>query len=124
MKEIIQRLINHENLDQIESRDILIEISSGKYNDEQIASFLTIFMMRGITSEEIIGFKIALLELCVKIDFKDFQTIDLCGTGGDNKNTFNISTLASFVTAGAGIHVTKHGNYSVSSACGSSNLLE
>ena len=123
MKEIIQRLINHENLDQIESRDILIDISSGKYNNEQIASFLTIFMMRGITSEEIIGFQSALLELCVKIDFKDFQTIDLCGTGGDNKNTFNISTLASFVTAGA-IHVAKHGNYSVSSSCGSSNLLE
>lgn len=124
MKEIIKRLINHENLDQIESRDILIDISSGKYNNEQIASFLTIFMMRGITSEEIIGFQSALLELCVKIDFKDFQTIDLCGTGGDNKNTFNISTLASFVTAGAGIHVAKHGNYSVSSSCGSSNLLE
>jgi len=124
MKEIIHRLINHENLDQMESRDILIEISSGKYNNEQIASFLTIFMMRGITSEEIIGFQSALLELCVKIDFKDFQTIDLCGTGGDNKNTFNISTLASFVTAGAGIHVAKHGNYSVSSSCGSSNLLE
>lgn len=124
MKEILTRLINHENLDEKESKEILIDISMGKYNHEQVASFLTVFMLRGTSTNELIGFRDALLELCIKLDFSDFQTIDLCGTGGDNKNTFNISTLASFVTAGAGIHVTKHGNYSVSSVCGSSNVLE
>ena len=124
MKEILTRLINHENLDEKESKEILIDISMGKYNHEQVASFLTVFMLRGTSTNELIGFRNALLELCVKLDFSDFETIDLCGTGGDNKNTFNISTLASFVTAGAGIHVAKHGNYSVSSACGSSNVLE
>ena len=124
MKEILTRLINHENLDKKESKEILIDISNGIYNHEQVASFLTVFMLRGTSTDELIGFRDALLELCVKLDLSDFQTIDLCGTGGDNKNTFNISTLASFVTAGAGIHVAKHGNYSVSSACGSSNVLE
>tara|TARA_B100000282_G_C31720175_1_gene485575 strand:+ start:627 stop:1622 length:996 start_codon:yes stop_codon:yes gene_type:complete len=124
MKEILTRLINHENLDKKESKEILIDISNGIYNNEQVASFLTVFMLRGTSTNELIGFRDALLELCIKLDFSDFQTIDLCGTGGDNKNTFNISTLASFVTAGAGIHVAKHGNYSVSSACGSSNVLE
>ena len=124
MKEILTRLINHENLDVKESKEILIDISMGKYNHEQVASFLTVFMLRGTSTNELIGFRDALLELCVKLDFSDFETIDLCGTGGDNKNTFNISTLSSFVTAGAGIHVAKHGNYSVSSACGSSNVLE
>ena len=124
MKEILRRLINHENLDKKESKEILIDISNGIYNHEQVASFLTVFMLRGTSTNELIGFRDALLELCVKLDFSDFQTTDLCGTGGDNKNTFNISTLASFVTAGAGIHVAKHGNYSVSSACGSSNVLE
>ena len=124
MKEILTRLINHENLDEKESKEILIDISMGKYNQEQVASFLTVFVLRGTSTNELIGFRDALLELCVKLDFSDFETIDLCGTGGDNKNTFNISTLSSFVTAGAGIHVAKHGNYSVSSACGSSNVLE
>ena len=124
MKEILTRLINHENLDEKESKEILIDISMGKYNHEQVASFLTVFMLRGTSTNELIGFRDALLELSVKLDFSDFETIDLCGTGGDNKNTFNISTLSSFVTAGAGIHVAKHGNYSVSSACGSSNVLE
>ena len=124
MREIIKRLLNHETLSIQESRNILVDISNGKFNIEQVVSFLTIFMYRNITSEEIIGFRDALIELSVKANFNDYSTIDLCGTGGDNKNTFNISTLASFVTAGAGIHVTKHGNYSVSSICGSSNVLE
>ena len=124
MKKIINRLINYETLSKDEAKKIIKNIADGKYNPSQISSFLTIFMMRNIKLEELEGFREALLELCVKINLSEFDTIDLCGTGGDNKNTFNISTLASFVTAGAGIHVTKHGNYSVSSACGSSNLLE
>jgi anthranilate phosphoribosyltransferase len=81
-------------------------------------------MMRNISLQELEGFKQALLELCIKIDLSEYNAIDLCGTGGDNKDTFNISTLSAFVTAGAGVNVTKHGNYGVSSSCGSSNVLE
>lgn len=101
-----------------------MNISKGDYNQSQIASFLTVYMMRSITIEELQGFRDALLELCVHVDLDAYNGIDLCGTGGDGKDTFNISTLASFVTAGAGVNVTKHGNYGVSSACGSSNVLE
>ena len=124
MKETLNKLINHETLESEESKQILVNISNGMYNQSQIASFLTIFMMRSITLEELSGFRNALLELCIPIDLKDFNAIDLCGTGGDGKDTFNISTLASFVTAGAGVNVAKHGNYGVSSSCGSSNVME
>jgi len=124
MKEILNRLINHETLDSKEAKQILVNISNGMYNQSQIASFLTVFMMRSITLEELIGFRDALLELCIPINLEDFNAIDLCGTGGDGKDTFNISTLASFVTAGAGVNVAKHGNYGVSSSCGSSNVME
>ncbi|WP_223550972.1 anthranilate phosphoribosyltransferase [Aestuariivivens sp. NBU2969] len=124
MKQLLNRLINHENISTEEARQVLVNISNGLYNQNQIASFLTVFMMRSITLEELQGFRDALLELCIAIDLKDFNAIDLCGTGGDGKDTFNISTLASFVTAGAGVHVAKHGNYGVSSACGSSNVME
>jgi anthranilate phosphoribosyltransferase len=102
----------------------LVNISKGDYNQSQIASFLTVYMMRSITLEELEGFRDALLELCLAVDFSDYNAIDLCGTGGDGKNTFNISTLASFITAGDGVKVTKHGNYGVSSISGSSNVLE
>ena len=124
MKQLLNRLINHEHITAEEAKSVLINISEGKYNQSQIASFLTVFMMRNITLEELQGFRDALLELCIRVDLTDYNTIDLCGTGGDGKDTFNISTLASFVTAGAGVHVTKHGNYGVSSACGSSNVME
>jgi len=124
MKELLNRLINHESISREEARNVLVNISEGQYNQSQIASFLTIFMMRSITLEELQGFRDALLELCIAIDLSDFNAIDLCGTGGDGKNTFNISTLASFVTAGAGVKVAKHGNYGVSSASGSSNVME
>ena len=124
MKAIINRLSRHETLQKEEAASILIQIASGAYNPSQIASFLTVFMMRSITLEELEGFREALLELCVSIDLSEFTPIDLCGTGGDGKDTFNISTLASFVTAGAGLKVAKHGNYGVSSGCGSSNVLE
>jgi anthranilate phosphoribosyltransferase len=102
----------------------LVNISNGNYNPSQIASFLTVYMMRSISIEELSGFREALLELCLRIDLSAYNTIDLCGTGGDGKDTFNISTLASFVTAGAGIKVAKHGNYGVSSISGSSNVME
>ena len=124
MKEILKRLINFETLTKIESKNILIDISKNKYNNSEISSFLTIFMIRNISVEEIDGFREALIELCIKVDLSEFDIIDMCGTGGDNKNTFNISTISSFIVAGAGIKVAKHGNYGVSSKCGSSNVLE
>ncbi|WP_055448146.1 anthranilate phosphoribosyltransferase [Lacinutrix mariniflava] len=124
MKQILNRLINHENISSLEARNVLVNISEGKYNQSQIASFLTVFMMRSITLEELQGFRDALLELCIPVNLSDFNAIDLCGTGGDGKDTFNISTLSSFVTAGAGVKVAKHGNYGVSSASGSSNVME
>lgn len=124
MKQILNRLINQESISSDEAKQVLVNISKGDYNQSQIASFLTVYMMRSITIEELQGFRDALLELCIPVTLEDYNTIDLCGTGGDAKDTFNISTLASFVTAGAGIKVTKHGNYGVSSACGSSNVME
>jgi anthranilate phosphoribosyltransferase len=124
MKQILNRLINHEQLSREEARTVLVNISEGKYNQSQIAAFLTVYMMRNVSLEELEGFRNALLDLCLPVDFSDYNTVDLCGTGGDGKNTFNISTLASFVTAGAGVKVTKHGNYGVSSVSGSSNVME
>ncbi len=124
MKNLLNRLINHENISKEEAKNVLVNISKGEYNQSQIASFLTVYMMRSITIEELEGFRDALLELCVAVDLSEYNPIDLCGTGGDGKDTFNISTLSSFVSAGAGIKVTKHGNYGVSSKCGSSNVME
>ncbi|MDH7444545.1 anthranilate phosphoribosyltransferase [Aquimarina sp. 2201CG14-23] len=124
MKNLLNRLINHETISKEEAKQVLVNISKGDYNQSQIASFLTVYMMRSITVEELEGFRDALLELCVAIDLQEYNPIDLCGTGGDGKDTFNISTLSSFVSAGAGIKVTKHGNYGVSSKCGSSNVME
>jgi anthranilate phosphoribosyltransferase len=124
MKNILNRLINHETLSKEEAKNVLVNISNGSYNPSQIASFLTVYMMRSISIDELSGFREALLELCVRVDLSDYNTIDLCGTGGDGKDTFNISTLASFVSAGAGIKVAKHGNYGVSSISGSSNVME
>lgn len=124
MKKILNRLINHESISSEEAKRVLVNISNGIYNQSQIASFLTVYMMRSITIEELRGFRDALLELCIPVNLEGYNTIDLCGTGGDGKNTFNISTLSSFVAAAAGIQVTKHGNYGVSSACGSSNVME
>jgi anthranilate phosphoribosyltransferase len=124
MKSVLNRLIKHEQLSKEEARQMIINIADGKYNSSQIASFLTVYMMRSIGLEELEGFRSALLELCIAVDLSEFETVDLCGTGGDGKDTFNISTLSSLVTAGAGIKVAKHGNYGVSSGCGSSNVLE
>lgn len=124
MKNILNRLINHEILSKEEAKNVLVNISSGSYNPSQISAFLTVYMMRSISIEELAGFREALLELCIRVDLSAYNTIDLCGTGGDGKDTFNISTLASFVAAGAGIKVAKHGNYGVSSISGSSNVME
>lgn len=124
MKDILNHLFDYKTLSQKEAEEVLKNIASGKFNDTQIAVFLGVFQMRAITLQELIGFRQALKNLAVKIDLSDFETIDLCGTGGDGKDTFNISTLTSFVVAGTGAKVAKHGNYGVSSTCGSSNVLE
>ncbi|HYH57545.1 MAG TPA: anthranilate phosphoribosyltransferase [Anseongella sp.] len=124
MKEILRHLFDHRNLNREDARQVLKDISSGKYNHSQVAAFMTVYCMRSITAEELGGFRDAMLELCVPADLSEYRGIDIVGTGGDGKNTFNISTLSAFVVAGAGYHVTKHGNYGVSSVSGSSNVLE
>lgn len=123
MKTILNELIDHQSLSIEEARQVLLELTSGKYNSSQTASFITVYMMRNITVDELQGFRDAMLEQCIPVKF-DLPVMDVCGTGGDGKNTFNISTLSSFVVAAAGQPVAKHGNYGVSSACGSSNVLE
>ncbi len=124
MKDLLNYLFNHNDLEKEQAKQILIEISEGKHNEAQVAAFISVFLMRNISVEELAGFREALLELRVPLDFGNIDAIDLCGTGGDGKNTFNISTLSSLVVAGAGYKVIKHGNYGVSSICGSSNVLE
>ncbi len=123
MKQILQKLYEHTTLSKEEARQVLVDISSGAVNNSQVASFMTVFLMRPVTVEELRGFKEALLELCIPVKL-DVPVIDVCGTGGDSRNTFNISTLSSFVIAASGIKVAKHGNYGVSSVSGSSNVLE
>jgi anthranilate phosphoribosyltransferase len=124
MKDTLQYLFDHKTLGKEDAKLILQNMAAGKYNESEMAAFISVYLMRSITVEELAGFRDALLELCIPVDLSEFNTIDVCGTGGDEKNTFNISTLTSFVVAGAGEKVAKHGNYSVSSACGSSNVLE
>ncbi|HBB90290.1 MAG: anthranilate phosphoribosyltransferase [Bacteroidetes bacterium GWF2_49_14] len=124
MKETLSTLFQYKTLTRTEAAEVLRKIATSQFNDTQIAVFLAVFLMRSITIEELSGFREALKELALEIDLGDYRTIDLCGTGGDNKNTFNISTLSSFVVAASGEKVAKHGNYGVSSACGSSNVLE
>lgn len=124
MKAILNKLFEQQRLTKSEAKAVLIQMANEKYNAAQMASFLTVFLMRPISVDELAGFREALLELAVKIDLSEFNTIDLCGTGGDGKDTFNISTLTSFIVAGTGNEVAKHGNYSASSVSGSSNMLE
>ena len=124
MKDILNHLYKHNTLTREEAKSILKEIGEGKHNASQIASFLTVFIMRSITVEELSGFRDAMLEMCTRIDLSEFDAIDIVGTGGDGKDTFNISTTSSLVVAGAGYKVAKHGNYGVSSSVGSSNVLE
>ncbi len=124
MKKILNHLFEHKTFSREESKEILTNITLGMYNPSQMAAFMAAYCMRSITVEELEGFRDGMLELCLKTDLSEYELIDLCGTGGDGKDTFNISTLASFVVAGAGYKVSKHGNYGVSSGCGSSNVME
>ena len=124
MKQILDKLFEHRYLGRTEARDILQNIVQGKYNDAQIASLITVFLMRNISVEELTGFRDALLEMRIPVDLSEYAPIDIVGTGGDGKNTFNISTAACFVVAGAGYPVVKHGNYGATSVSGASNVME
>ncbi|MEM7373522.1 MAG: anthranilate phosphoribosyltransferase [Bacteroidota bacterium] len=125
MKTILNHLFDHNTLARSEAKAILTNIAKGgMYNNSQVAAFLTVFIMRGITVEELSGFREAMLELCIPVDLSEYDPIDVCGTGGDGKDTFNVSTIATFIVAGAGVHVAKHGNYGVSSVSGSSNVIQ
>lgn len=123
MKTVLNELIDHHSLTKETARHVLLDLASGKYNPAQMSAFMTVYMMRSIKTEELEGFRDAMLELCLPVNL-DLPVMDVCGTGGDGKNTFNISTLSAFVVAGAGQPVAKHGNYGVSSVSGSSNVLE
>ena len=127
MKNVLATLFEHRKLTREEARQVLLMMTSEQEdvcNEAQMAAFVTVYLMRPIALEELQGFRDALLELCLPLDLGTHDAVDVCGTGGDGKNTFNISTLTAFVVAGAGYKVTKHGNYGVSSGCGSSNVLE
>ena len=124
MKKILQYLFEHNTLSRESAREVLVNIGKGNYNDHEVTAFMTVFLMRSITIAELQGFRDALLELSVKADLGGAETMDIVGTGGDGKNTFNISTLACFIVAGAGQQVAKHGNYGASSVSGASNVME
>ena len=124
MKALLSDLFAHHRLDRDQAGLVLRQLAAGAYNEAEMAAFMTVYLMRPIALQELQGFRDALLDCCVAIDLGNEDIIDLCGTGGDGKHTFNISTLAAFVVAGAGYPVAKHGNYGVSSVCGSSNVLE
>ncbi len=124
MRKILQYLFEHKTLGREPAKEVLLNIGKGSYNENEITAFMTVYLMRSITIEELQGFRDALLELSVKVDLNGYQAMDIVGTGGDGKNTFNISTLACFIVAGTGQKVAKHGNYGASSVCGSSNVME
>jgi anthranilate phosphoribosyltransferase len=124
MKKILQYLFEHKTLSREMSKEVLVNIGKGIYNEHEITAFMTVYLMRSITIDELMGFRDALFELCVPVDFSEYETIDIVGTGGDGKNTFNISTLSCFIVAGTGQKVAKHGNYGASSISGASNVME
>ena len=124
MKKILQLLFEHKTLTREQAREVLVNISKGMYNESEVTSFVTVYLMRSITIAELQGFRDALLELCIKVDLGNHKTIDIVGTGGDGKNTFNISTLSCFIVAGAGQKVSKNGNYGATSVSGASNVME
>jgi len=124
MKKILQYLFEHKSLTREQAMEVLVDISNGKYNEHEITSFITVYLMRSITIDELMGFRDALLSLAVKVNLGIDNAIDIVGTGGDGKDTFNISTLACFIVSGAGQPVVKHGNYGASSISGSSNVME
>lgn len=124
MKKILSFLFEYKSLTRDQAKEVLLNISNGVYNESEIASFITVYLMRSITISELQGFRDALLELCVPVDLKGQEVLDIVGTGGDGKNTFNISTLSCFIVAGSGNKVAKHGNYGATSISGSSNVME
>ncbi|MGZ3938707.1 MAG: anthranilate phosphoribosyltransferase, partial [Flavisolibacter sp.] len=124
MKKILQHLFEHKTLSQEQSKEVMLNIAKGVYNDTEITAFITVYLMRSITIDELQGFRDGLLELAVPVDLNGYNVIDIVGTGGDGKNTFNISTLACFIVAGAGKKVAKHGNYGATSVSGASNVME
>ena len=124
MKKILKYLYEYKSLSRLQAKDVLTNISNGLYNATEISSFITVYLMRSITIDELQGFKDALMELCLPVNLDGYQLLDIVGTGGDGKNTFNISTLSSFIVAGTGTKIAKHGNYAASSVSGSSNLME
>lgn len=124
MKNLLYKMFEHKNLSREEAREVLLNIADGRYNDAQLAAFMTVFLMRSITLDELTGFRDALLERRRPVDLGGVKAIDIVGTGGDGKNTFNISTATCFVVAGTGRKVVKHGNYGASSVSGASNVLE
>ncbi|MFN2457352.1 MAG: anthranilate phosphoribosyltransferase [Chitinophagaceae bacterium] len=124
MKKILQKLFEHKALAKEEAKEIMLNIAKSVYNETELASFITVYLMRSITIEELQGFRDGLLELAVPVDLNGYKVMDIVGTGGDGKNTFNISTLACFIVAGTGKKVAKHGNYGASSVSGASNVME
>jgi anthranilate phosphoribosyltransferase len=124
MKKILQFLFEHKTLSREQAKEVLLNISKAMYNEHEVTAFMTVYLMRSITIEELQGFRDALLELCVPVYLDGHHTLDIVGTGGDGKNTFNISTLACFIVAGTGQKVAKHGNYGASSVSGASNVME
>jgi anthranilate phosphoribosyltransferase len=124
MKKLLKHLFEHKTLSQQQAKEVMLNIAKGLYNDTEITAFITVYLMRSITIEELQGFRDGLLELAVPVDMNGYQVMDIVGTGGDGKNTFNISTLACFIVAGAGKKVAKHGNYGATSVSGASNVME
>lgn len=124
MNKILKYLFEHKTLSKEKAKEVLINISKGIYSEPEIASFTTVFLMRSITIAEVAGFSEALMEICVPVNLNGHKVMDIVGTGGDGKNTFNISTLSTFIVAGAGFSVAKHGNYGATSISGSSNVME
>lgn len=124
MKKILNHLFDHKNLTRKEAKEVLVDIGNGVFNEHELSAFMTVYLMRSITMQELMGFRDALLDLCIPVDLEDRLVMDIVGTGGDGKNTFNISTLSCFIVAGAGQPVAKHGSYGASSISGASNLMD
>ena len=124
MKKVLNHLFEHKTLTRQEAKNVLIEIGNGTFNEHELSAFMTVYLMRSITMPELLGFRDALLDLCIPVDMEERPVMDIVGTGGDGKNTFNISTLSCFIVAGAGQPVAKHGSYGASSISGASNLMD
>src|SRR5438270_6809551 len=124
MKKILKHLFEHKALTKAQAKEVMLNLAKGQYNETEIAAFITVYLMRSIKIEELEGFRDGLLELAVNVDLNGYKVMDIVGTGGDGKNTFNISTLACFIVAGTGKKVAKHGNYGATSVSGASNVME